>query len=87
MHVATTPPTLQKAAPTIRAGVIRGKATCSILKLKTIAVAHGMPKATRKKTIIEAVGCGRSLPARAPSARFVSIYAVTVSLENDDSSC
>ena len=68
MYVATTPPAVQKVALTMKAGVPSGKATCFIFK--AIHVAHGMPKATRKKTIIETVGLGRLIPVLSSTAPY-----------------
>jgi hypothetical protein len=68
MYVATTPPALQKAALTMKATLPSGKATCFIFK--AIHVAHGIPKATRKKTSIATVGLGRLIPVLSSSAPF-----------------
>jgi len=80
MYVATTPPTLQKASPTIRlSGGPSAKEVCLILS--AIQVAHGMPNETNKNAIIEAL-CRRGfVPVPSSIAPLVSVYAVTVSPE------
>src|ERR1700722_4519443 len=77
MYVATMPPTLQKANPTIRpsGGPFVKEAW---LILSTIHVAHGMPNETNKNTIIEALCRVGFVPVPSPIAPVVSVYAVTV---------
>jgi len=77
MYVATMPPTLQKANPTIRPS--RGPFVKEVwLILSAIHVAHGIPNETNKNTIIEALCRVSFVPVPSPIAPVVSVYAVTV---------